>query len=62
MLSLSLSLSVYLLLTCLTIVPIALLHCLWASNVESGFAGLRRAFIFSFMCFGVIVWLVEVAG
>ena len=62
MFSFSLSFSVNLLLAYFTIVPIALLHCLWASDVKSGVAGLRKAFIFSFMCIGVIAWFVEVSG
>ena len=37
------------LLACLTIVPIALLHCLWASAVYIGIAGLRNVF-FSRLC------------
>jgi len=61
MFSLSLSFSVSVLLACLTIVPFALLHCLWASNVEIGFAGLRRVVIFSIMCIGVLAWSVEVS-
>ena len=37
------------LLACRTIVPIAVLHCLWAFDVKIGFAGLRSVVIFSFM-------------
>jgi len=58
----SLSFSVSVLLDCLTIVPIALLCCLWTSDVEIGFAGLRRVVIFSFMCSGVLAWSVKVYG
>ena len=46
--SLSLSLSFRVLLACLTIVPIALLHCLWASDVEIGCDGLRIVLILLF--------------
>ncbi len=57
--SLSLSFSFIVLLACRAIIPIALLHCLWASNVEIGFAGLRIVVIFSFMCIGFISWFVK---
>ena len=51
------------LLACLTIVPIiALLHCLWASDVGIGCAGLRIVLIFSFMCIGFCSWSVEDYG
>jgi len=43
-------------------VHIALLHCLWASNVEIGFEGLRSVVIFSFMWIGFISWSVKASG
>ena len=51
------------LLACLPIVPIALLHCLRASDVvEIGCAGLRIVLILSFMCIGFCPWSVKVSG
>ena len=51
------------LLACLTIVPIALLHCLWVSDVETGYcAGLRIVSILLFMCVGFCSWFVEASG
>ena len=50
------------LLACLTIVPIALLHSLWASDVEIGCDGLRIVLILLFMCIGFCSWSVEASG
>ena len=47
---------------CRIVVPIASLHCLWASDIEIGFAGLRDLVIFSFMWTGFIAWSVETFG
>ena len=58
----SLNFSVSVLLACRTIVPMALLHCLWASDVEIVFFELRSVVIFSFMWIGVIAWSVEASG
>jgi hypothetical protein len=38
------------------------LQCLWASDVEIDFVGLRSVVIFSFMWIGVIAWSVEAFG
>ena len=59
---LSLRFSFGVLLACRTIVPIALLNCLWACNVVIGFPGLRIVVIFSFVCIGFISWSVEASG
>jgi len=56
------SFSFSVLLACRTIFPIALLHYLWASDVEIGCAGLRIVFIFLFMCIGFCSWPVEASG
>ena len=56
------SFSFRVLLACLTIVPIALLHCLWASDVEIGCDGLRIVLILLFMCIGFCSWYVEAYG
>ena len=58
----SLSFSDIVFLDCLAIVPIALFHCLMASDDEIGFAGLRNVVIFSFMSIGVVAWSVEAYG
>ena len=58
----SLSFSFNVLLACRTIVPIALLHCLWASDDEIGCAGLMIVLIFSFMNIGFCSWSVEASG
>jgi hypothetical protein len=60
--SLSPSFSFRVLLACLTIVPIALLHCLRDSDVEIGCVGLRIMLILSFMCIGFCSWSVEASG
>jgi len=49
-------------LACLTIVHIALLHCLWASDVDIGCAGLRIVLILLFMCIGFCLLSVEASG
>ncbi len=50
------------LLACLTIVPIALLHCLCASDVEIGCAESRIVSILLFMCIGFCSWSLEASG
>ena len=50
------------LLDCLTIVPIALLHCLWASDVEIGCAGFNIVLSLLLMCIGFCSWSVEASG
>jgi len=60
--SFSLSFSVSVLLACLTIVSIALLHYVWASDVEIGIAGLRSVVIFSVMRIRVIAWSLTAFG
>ena len=50
------------LIACLTIVPIALLHCLWSSDVEIECAGLRIVLILLFKCIGFCSWSVEASG
>jgi hypothetical protein len=62
MFSFILSFSVIVLLACLVIVPIALFHCIRASDVEISFAGLRRVVFFSFMWIGVLAWSAEIFG
>ncbi len=57
--SLSLSFAFSVLLACLTIVPIVSLHCLQASDVEIGCAGLRIVLILSFICIGFCSWSVQ---
>ena len=48
----SLGLSVNVSLACLTIVPIALLHCLWASDAKIGVTGLRSLINLPFIWIG----------
>ena len=47
---------------CLTIVPSALLHCLWASDVEIDCAGLRIVLISMLRCVGFCSWSLEAHG
>ena len=57
-----LSFSFRVLFACLTIVPIALLHCVWASDVEIGCVGLRTVLILLVMFIGFYSWSVEASG
>jgi hypothetical protein len=47
---------------CLNIVPIVLLHCLRASDVEIGVTGLRSLVNLSLMWFGFRAWLLAASG
>ena len=49
-------------LACLTIVPMALLLCLCASDIEIGVAGLRSLAIFLLMWIGFRAWILASSG